>query len=92
MNTTTKTETRGRPKIYESVSERYKANNLRKKELHPEKYKAHGSRIRPSIYCEVCEKSFINQYYKAHFLKRRHIQAVLKKEESSSNETVYISE
>ena len=88
----TKTETRGRPKIYATVSERYKANNLRKKELHPEKYKANGCRPRPTAYCEICDKTYSHAGFKPHFLKRRHIQAALKKEESSSNETVYISE
>ena len=82
MNTNkTKPETRGRPKIYATASDRYRANNLRKKELHPEKYKEHGSKIRPPVYCDVCEKMYCGKRYKEHLSKRNHLSALLKKME-----------
>ena len=90
MNTTkTKPETRGRPKIYATVSERYKANNLRKKELHPEKYKANGCRPRPTSYCAVCDKTYSHAGFKPHFFRSRHIKAVAKQmEEQIENSTI----
>jgi len=88
MNTI-KTETRGRPKIYATDSERYRANNLRKKELHPEKYKEHGSKKRPPRYCEVCERNYEYHAFSKHLNRRNHVKN-LAKDELSSTETNYI--
>ena len=86
MNTT-KTETRGRPKIYATVNERYRANNLRKKELHPEKYKEHGSKKRPPRYCEVCERNYEYHAFSKHLNRKNHLKNLAKNDELSSSET-----
>lgn len=84
MNTITKTETRGRPRIYATVQERYRANNLRKKELHPEKYKEHGSKKMPPRYCEICERNYEYHAFSKHLNRRNHLKSLANKEQSSS--------
>ena len=90
MNTNkTKPETRGRPKIYATASDRHRANNLRKKELHPEKYKEHGSQKMPPRYCDVCDKYCEYHAYNKHLYRRNHLKALAKKmEEHIENSTI----
>ena len=94
MNATTNTEKkkRGRPRIHATINDLLKQTNVRRKERDPEAYRAHGSRNRGTKYCEVCEKTYHALSYKSHLDKRNHLKNLAKKEESSSNETVYISE
>lgn len=81
---TTKTETRGRPKIYATATERYRANNLRKKELHPEKYKEHGSKKRPARYCDVCQRFYEYHAFSKHLNRRNHLKNLSSAETNST--------
>ena len=63
------------------------------RERNPEKYKEHGSRprdIKPTKYCEVCEKEICHIYFKAHQETFRHCRKLEEKEKAEKEEKVEV--